>query len=80
MAARREEDLGGGRASWLVPFDVIIHYTKQTDRHEKEVEERGRKMERNPPLKSPPGKEGEEGEVEEERREGEKGVNGRKKQ
>ena len=24
MAARREEDLGGGRASWLVPFDVNV--------------------------------------------------------
>lgn len=29
----------------------------QTDRREKEGEETGRKRERNPPLKSPPGKE-----------------------
>ena len=61
MAARREEDIGGGRASWLVPFDVIVHYTKQNARLEKEGEETGRKRERNPPLKSPPGKEREEG-------------------
>lgn len=54
MAARREEDLGGGRASWLVPFDVIIHYTKQNPRLEKEGEERRRKRERNPPPKVPP--------------------------
>lgn len=54
MTARREEDLGGGRASWLVPFDVIIHYAKQNPRKEKEGEERGRKRERNPPLKPPP--------------------------
>lgn len=47
--------LGGGRASWLVPFDVIIHYTKQNPRHGKEGEETGRKSERNPPLlKVPP--------------------------
>lgn len=46
--------LGGGRASWLVPFDVIIHYSKQNPRNEKEGEERGRKRERNPPLKPPP--------------------------
>lgn len=49
--------LGGGRASWLVPPGVIIHYTKQTPRQEKEGEETRRKRERNPPLKSPPGKE-----------------------
>lgn len=60
MAARREEDLGGGRASWLVPSDVIIHYTKQNPRLEKEGEETVGKMERNPPPKAPPGKEGEE--------------------
>lgn len=49
--------LGGGRASWLVPLDVIIHYTKQNPRNEKEGEETRRKRERNPPLKSPPRKE-----------------------
>lgn len=64
MAARREEDLGGGRASWLVPFGVINHYTEQP-RLEKEGEETGRKKERNPPLKSPPGKKREEEEKEE---------------
>jgi hypothetical protein len=57
LTARREEDLGGGRASWLVPFDVIIHYTKQNPRNEKEGEETRRKRERNPPLKTPPRKE-----------------------
>lgn len=36
----------------------------QTDRREKEGEETGRKSERNPPLKSPPGKEREEEEEE----------------
>lgn len=34
---------------------------QQTDRDEKEGEETGRKKERNPPLKSPPGKGREEG-------------------
>lgn len=48
------EILEGGRASWLVPFDVIIPYTKQPPRKEKEGEERGRKRERNPPPKAPP--------------------------
>lgn len=47
------EILEGGRASWLVPFGVIIHYTKQNPRHEKEGEETRRKRERNPPQ-SPP--------------------------
>lgn len=58
--------LGGGRASWLVTFDVIIQYTKQTPRKEKEGEERGRKRERNPPPKSPPGKKREGGRGEKE--------------
>lgn len=48
------EILEGGRASWLVPFGVIIHYTKQNPRHEKEGEETRRKRERNPPPKPPP--------------------------
>lgn len=47
------EILEGGRASWLVPFGVINHYTKQTPRPEKEGEETRRKVERNPPP-SPP--------------------------
>lgn len=51
------EILEGGRASWLVPFDVIIPYTKQNPRKEKEGEEGGRKRERNPPPKAPPRKE-----------------------
>lgn len=51
--------LGGGRASWLVPFGVIIPL-HQTNPRLKEGEETGRKRERNPPLKSPPGKEREE--------------------
>jgi hypothetical protein len=59
LAARREEDLGGGRASWLVPFDAISP-SPQTDRIEKEGEETRRKRERNPPLKPPPGKKREE--------------------
>lgn len=75
MAARREEDLGGGRASWLVPSDVIIPYTNQKARLEKEGEETGRKEERNPPQKAPPGKEREEG-----REKGRKGVGRRKKE
>lgn len=53
--------LGGGRASWLVPFDVIIHYTKQNPRKEKEGEETRRKRERNPPLKTPPRRKGKRG-------------------
>lgn len=48
------EILEGGRASWLVPFGVIIHYTQQNPRHEKEGEETRRKMERNPPQSPPP--------------------------
>jgi hypothetical protein len=37
LAARREEDLGGGRASWSVPFDVISPNTnKQTATRKRE--------------------------------------------
>lgn len=50
------EILEGGRASWLVPFGVINHYTKQSPRHEKEGEETRRTVERNPPQ-SPPRRE-----------------------
>jgi len=43
LAARREEDLGGGRASWLVPFDVISHPTnKQTATRKREKKHGGR--------------------------------------
>lgn len=48
------EILEGGRASWLVPFGVINHYTKQNPRHEKEGEERRRRLERTPPQSPPP--------------------------
>ena len=48
------EILEGGRASWLVPFGVINHYTKQNPRHEKEGEETRRRMERPPPQSPPP--------------------------
>lgn len=48
------EILKGGRASWLVPFGVINHYTEQNPRHEKEGEETRRMVERNPPPKPPP--------------------------
>lgn len=55
MAARREEDLGGGRASWLVPFDVISRNTNKppaTRKREKNMEEVGKTT---PPLlKVPP--------------------------
>lgn len=51
------EILEGGRASWLVPFGVINHYTEQNPRHEKEGEERRRKEERNPPQSPPRRKE-----------------------
>lgn len=40
--------------------DYPIHPTKTAAAIEKEGEETGRKRERNPPLKSPPGKEREE--------------------
>nr|UVX79331.1 MAG: hypothetical protein [Bacteriophage sp.] len=54
MAARREEDLGGGRASWLVPFDVISPYTyKPTATRKREKKHEGRRNV-TPPLKSPP--------------------------
>ena len=40
MATRREEDLGGGRASWLVPFDVISPYrNKATATRKREKKE-----------------------------------------
>lgn len=42
---RREEDLGGGRASWLVPFDVISRNTNKppaTRKREKNKEEVGK--------------------------------------
>lgn len=48
------EILEGGRASWLVPFGVINHHTKQNPRHEKEGGETGRREEGNPPPKPPP--------------------------
>lgn len=54
MAARREEDLGGGRASWLVPFDVISRNTNKppaTRKREKKKEEVGKAP---PPKGSPP--------------------------
>lgn len=80
--------LGGGRASWLVPFDVIIHYTKQNPRNEKEGEETGRKSERTPPKVPPPegkpkGRRKKEAKREERKREGareKKGADERKKQ
>nr|UVX56144.1 MAG: hypothetical protein [Bacteriophage sp.] len=57
MAARREEDLGGGRASWLVPFDVISPYTyKQTARRKREKKHGGSRNVPPPPKGSPPGK------------------------
>jgi hypothetical protein len=44
LAARREEDIGGGRASWLVPFDVISHHTyKQTAARKREKKHEGRR-------------------------------------
>jgi hypothetical protein len=55
LAARREEDLGGGRASWLVPFDVISRNTKKppaTRKREKNMEEVGKTS--LPLLKVPP--------------------------
>lgn len=52
-AARREEDLGGGRASWLVPFDVISRYPyKPTARGKREKKHEGRGNVT--PPKSPP--------------------------
>lgn len=55
MAARREEDLGGGRASWLVSFGVISRNTNKppaTRKREKNKEEVGKTP---PPLlKVPP--------------------------
>ena len=54
MTARREEDLGGGRASWLVPFDVISRNTDKppaTRKREKNKEEVGKTP---PLLKVPP--------------------------
>ena len=55
MAARREEDLGGGRASWLVPFDVISRNT-----YKQPTRERGRRKTKEvgakPPPKVPPRK------------------------
>lgn len=70
--------LGGGRASWLVPFDVISRYPNnppQRERGRRKTEEEGT----SPPLKAPPrkamtgGREGREGEQEK------KDVNERKK-
>jgi hypothetical protein len=55
LAARREEDLGGGRASWLVPFDVISRNTDKppaTRKREKNKEEVGKTP--HPLLKVPP--------------------------
>jgi len=55
LPARREEDLGGGRASWLVPFGVISLNTikpPQRKRGRRNTEEEGA----SPPLKAPPGK------------------------
>lgn len=46
--------IGGGRASWLVPSGVIIHYPQTNPRLEEEGEETRRKEERNPPPKVPP--------------------------
>jgi hypothetical protein len=55
LTARREEDLGGGRASRLVPFDVISHPTNKqtaTRKREKNKEEVGKTT--HPLLKVPP--------------------------
>lgn len=47
--------LGGGRASWLVPFDVIIHYTnKQTATGKREKKQGGSRSVTPPPKGSPP--------------------------
>lgn len=53
--ARREEDLGGGRASWLVSFGVISRNTNKppaTRKREKNMEEVG-KTSPPPPKGSP---------------------------
>jgi hypothetical protein len=53
LPARREEDLGGGRASWLVPFGVISRNTSkppQRKRGRRNTEEVGAR----PPPKGPP--------------------------
>ncbi|UVM83154.1 MAG: hypothetical protein [Bacteriophage sp.] len=51
MGARREEDIGGGRASWLVPFDVISPNTyKPTATRKREKKHGGRRN------VTPPGK------------------------
>lgn len=61
MAARREEDLGGGRASWSVPFDVIIHYTdKPPATGKREKKQRG-SWKVPPLLKVPPRRKGKPG-------------------
>lgn len=55
MAARREEDLGGGRASWSVTFDVISRYTyKPTATGKREKKHGGSRSV--PPPKGPPRK------------------------
>ena len=55
LAARREEDLGGGRASWLVPFDVISPNTnKATAPRKREKKHGGRGNVPPPPKGSPP--------------------------
>lgn len=74
MAARREEDLGGGRASWLVPFDVISPYTyKQTATRKREKKHVGRGNVPPPPKGSPPPPERESNERRKEKKGRQKG-------
>jgi hypothetical protein len=54
LAARREEDLGGGRASWLVPFDVISRYPYKPTATRKREKKHGGSRSVTPPLKAPP--------------------------
>lgn len=60
MNARREEDFRRREGKLVSPVRRDYPPHQQTDRGEKEGEETGRKTERNPPLKSPPGKKREE--------------------
>lgn len=48
-SARREEDLGGGRASWLVPFDVIFITPNKTPAARKREKKHGGRGSVTPP-------------------------------
>jgi hypothetical protein len=55
LTARREEDLGGGRASWLVPSDVISLNTDKPPATGKREKKQGGSRSLTPPLlKVPP--------------------------